>query len=62
MLESMPDARFLTISAVIALVFTPIYAVFTGVAMTFARATFVVTYLRLTRASEAPKALLEPAA
>ncbi|HEY2980815.1 MAG TPA: hypothetical protein VGJ22_06510 [Anaerolineales bacterium] len=62
MLESMPDTRFLTILTVIALVFTPVYALFTGVAMTFARATFVVTYLRLTRASEAPKVLLEPAA
>lgn len=61
-LDRAPDPAVLLASMLCATAFLPLYAIFQGAALAFMRSTFVVTYLRLTRGSEARKALLEAAA
>jgi hypothetical protein len=62
MLDTVPDPGVLLASMLCATAFLPLYAIFQGAALTFMRSTFVVTYLRLTRNSEARKSFLEATA
>ncbi len=58
-LDQAPDPSVVLACMLCATALLPVYAIVNGAALTFMRSTFVVTYLRLTRNTEARKAFVE---
>ena len=61
-LEGEPNWAILSLSLIFSVAFVPLYTLFTGWAMIFTKSAWVFTYLRLTRSTNAPQAVLAEAA
>lgn len=61
-LEGEPNWTIISLSLIFSIAFVPLYVLLTGWALTFTKSTWVLTYLRITRSTNAPQPVLQPAA